>query len=30
MKAYNFGVIADLWGDAPYSKALLGELGDQI
>lgn len=27
MKAYNFGLIADLWGDAPYSKALLGELG---
>jgi Starch-binding associating with outer membrane len=26
-KAYNFGIIADLWGDAPYSKALLGELG---
>lgn len=27
LKAYNFGTIADLWGDAPYSKALLGELG---
>jgi len=27
IKAYNFGLIADLWGDAPYSKALLGELG---
>ncbi|MBK8884923.1 MAG: SusD/RagB family nutrient-binding outer membrane lipoprotein [Bacteroidales bacterium] len=27
MKAYNFGFVADLWGDAPYSKALLGELG---
>ncbi len=26
-KAYNFGNIADLWGDAPYSKALLGEQG---
>jgi hypothetical protein len=26
-KAYNFGTIADLWGDAPYSKALLGEQG---
>jgi hypothetical protein len=26
-KACNFGSIADLWGDAPYSKALLGELG---
>ncbi len=24
-KAYNFGMIADLWGDAPYSKALMGE-----
>ena len=27
LKAYNFGLIADLWGDAPYSKALKGELG---
>jgi hypothetical protein len=27
LKAYNFGMIADLWGDAPYSKALLGEQG---
>jgi hypothetical protein len=27
LKAYNFGLIADLWGDAPYSKALQGELG---
>jgi hypothetical protein len=26
-KAFNFGLIADLWGDAPYSKALQGELG---
>jgi hypothetical protein len=26
-KACNFGAIADLWGDAPYSKALLGALG---
>jgi hypothetical protein len=26
-KAYNFGAIADLWGDAPYSKALLGDQG---
>ena len=26
-KAYNFGLVADLWGDAPYSKALLGEQG---
>lgn len=29
IKAYNFGLIADLWGDAPYSKALLGELGGE-
>jgi hypothetical protein len=26
-KAFNFGLIADLWGDAPYSKALRGEQG---
>ncbi len=26
-KAYNFGIIADLWGDAPYSQALKGEQG---
>ncbi len=26
-KAYNFGMITDLWGDAPFSKALLGEEG---
>ena len=26
-KAYNFGIIADTWGDAPYSQALKGELG---
>ncbi len=26
-KAYNFGYIADLWGDAPYSQALLGTQG---
>lgn len=25
-KAYNFGLITDLWGDAPYSQALKGEL----
>lgn len=29
MKAYVFGLIADLWGDAPYSKALLGEEGGE-
>jgi len=28
-KAYNFGYIADLWGDAPYSQALMGTLGSQ-
>ena len=27
MKSYVFGLITDLWGDAPYSKALKGELG---
>lgn len=27
MRAYTFGLIADLWGDAPYSAALKGELG---
>ncbi len=27
LKAYNFGLIADLWGDAPYSQALKGEQG---
>ena len=27
MKAYTFGLITDLWGDAPYSEALLGEEG---
>ena len=26
-KAYNFGLIADLWGDAPYTQALRGEEG---
>jgi hypothetical protein len=26
-KAYNFGMIADLWGDAPFSQALRGEEG---
>lgn len=28
MKAYNFGLIADLWGDAPFSEALKGESGN--
>ncbi len=27
MKSYTFGLIADLWGDAPYSEALLAEQG---
>jgi len=28
MKAYNFGMITDLWGDAPFSEALQGEAGN--
>ena len=27
IKSYVFGLITDLWGDAPYSQALQGELG---
>lgn len=27
MKAFVFGMITDLWGDAPYSKALNGDQG---
>ncbi len=27
MRAYIFGLITDLWGDAPYTSALNGELG---
>ena len=27
MKAYTFGMIADLWGDAPYTEALKAEEG---
>ena len=27
MKSYAFGLITDLWGDAPYSEALLAEEG---
>jgi hypothetical protein len=27
MKSYVFGLITDLWGDAPYSAALRGEMG---
>ena len=31
MKSMLFGLITDLWGDAPYSEALLGEeLGDGL
>ena len=29
MKSYTFGLIADLWGDAPYSEALLAEEGPE-
>ena len=29
LKAYSFGLIADLWGDAPYSAALKGEEGGE-
>lgn len=29
MKAYTFGLITDLWGDAPYSQALKAEEGPQ-
>jgi len=28
MKAYNYGLIADLWGDAPFSESLRGEEGN--
>lgn len=28
-RAYVFGLITDLWGDAPYSVALKGELGGE-
>ncbi|UTA67121.1 SusD/RagB family nutrient-binding outer membrane lipoprotein [Emticicia sp. 21SJ11W-3] len=27
MKSFMFGLITDLWGDAPYTSALKGELG---
>jgi hypothetical protein len=30
MKAYTFGMIADLWGDAPYSEALKAEEGSEF
>ncbi|MCF6332569.1 MAG: SusD/RagB family nutrient-binding outer membrane lipoprotein [Draconibacterium sp.] len=29
MKAYTFGMITDLWGDAPYSNALKAEEGTE-
>ncbi len=29
MKAYTFGLITDLWGDAPYSEALKAEQGPE-
>jgi hypothetical protein len=28
IKAYNYGMITDLWGDAPFSEALKGEAGN--
>ena len=30
MKSYTFGLITDLWGDAPYSEALLAEGGAEF
>ena len=30
MKSYTFGLIADLWGDAPYSEALKAEEGAEF
>jgi len=30
MKAYTFGMIADLWGDAPYNEALQAEDGAEF
>ncbi|SHK00345.1 Starch-binding associating with outer membrane [Tangfeifania diversioriginum] len=30
MKAYTFGIITDLWGDAPYSGALKAEEGSEF
>jgi len=30
MKAYLFGMITDLWGDAPYSNALRGDEGAEF
>ncbi|MBT3383307.1 MAG: SusD/RagB family nutrient-binding outer membrane lipoprotein [Prolixibacteraceae bacterium] len=30
MKAYTFGLITDLWGDAPYLEALKADLGEEF
>jgi hypothetical protein len=30
MKAFIFGTIADLWGDAPYTNALKGDAGEML
>jgi hypothetical protein len=30
MKSYTFGLITDLWGDAPYSESLLGDEGAEF
>ncbi|SEJ58080.1 Starch-binding associating with outer membrane [Dyadobacter sp. SG02] len=30
MKAFIFGTIADLWGDAPYTNALKGDVGEML
>lgn len=30
LKSYLFGMIADLWGDAPYSNALRGDEGSEF
>lgn len=30
MKAYTFGMITDLWGDAPYTEALKAEEGSEF
>ncbi len=30
MRAYTFGLITDLWGDAPYSQALKAEAGAEF
>ncbi len=29
MRAYTFGLITDLWGDAPYTEALQGDEGSE-